>query len=306
MKYHINIAYLVVMLAFQNALAQEKYFEKYNKELRFETFINNTNSTIKVDIKDNIAHEYLTNTKVSYGIAVKYKWIILPISLINSNQIKDSVTVRSKIFNFAPEIYIKGLVLSGLYHRSKGFYFKQITYLNNDTIENINNFPDITFKRFQVSSYYLFNHKKFNLKALNAGTAKQLKSAGSFALGIYFNQNQFQHFNQLYSDYKSRSVGIHTGYLHNFVFWKKRANAGLGIMPQIGYQKADAFISRKSNVDYRLVNRINISLNFKKWYLGAIGQYFVENQNQEIQAINNMVSLYVGLKFNPKTSTNEK
>jgi len=296
MKYFI-VLFLSHILFLENLKAQEDYYTKYNKELRIEAFLNNNNSIVNINIPDKFTHELKTNTRVGLGVAVKYKWLILPITLINSSQIKDSITIRSKIFNFAPELYIKGIVLGGVYHSSKGFYYYDKLIRPDDTINVVYNLPETKYIQKQAFGFYVFNHKKFNLKALNAGTAMQLKSAGSFVLGTYYNQTQVLNFSPIYSNYRSNSFGLLTGYLHNFVFWKKRANAGIGIMPQFGYLKANSFISQKSNFDYRLQNRLNLSFNFKAWYFGALGQFFIENQSQEIHTSNNALTLYIGFKF---------
>lgn len=166
----------------------------------------------------------------------------------------------------------------------------------NIPIDNLNH------KAFNLNAYYFFNHKKYSQGAAYSYSKYQLKSAGSWILGINYSNHKismdFKHlppsmvndipefpdnYNLNYKDY-----AIMGGYGYNYVMphnWLYNVT----ILPSIGYKKtimtntdtghnSDA----NSNISLNYSGKMSLTYNHRSLFVSALvnfegGFYFDDN-----------------------------
>lgn len=165
----------------------------------------------------------------------------------------------------------------------KGFYEngKALTEYNRD-------FNGLTTSQIGANLFYIFNYKKFSFPAAYSQSSIQRRNAGSFILGLNYNEHFFI-FDHTKVDPKIESLmspelkfnkinyidlSVNFGYSYNWVF-AKNFLANISSTPAIGYKTTslksiiDNSTEYESSINIDLVTRMAVVYNNGKYYAGA-------------------------------------
>lgn len=312
LKYHkklrfpVYLIFLIISLFFNLKKTQAQlsllnndhdtnYIASYNELLttRFYTTVSNATTTF---IDQNIGKgiEYDIPSRLTFGLGFNYSIFGLNIGfspLLNSAT--NSTYVETKSFDFRINIYSRKFLFDIYLMSHEGFYlgnpediFSEWLDTNGDPIR-----PDMQLFNSGVVVQYLFNNKKFSMRAVFMQNEWQKRSAGSFILGGDFFYSHLSgdssfipqdiyppNFFNGYSLDRSSAInlGINGGYAHTFVIKKHIfLNLGLTLGPQISYAvltSSEENQPQKSSftLGANALLRAGIGYNSKKLYVGLL------------------------------------
>lgn len=152
-----------------------------------------------------------------------------------------------------------------------------------------------------LHAYYIFNHRRFNYSTQQAQGSMQLKSCGSWLLGLrYDHQNlRFDGQHHLY-----HSIGPTGGYAYNWVFapgWVLggglQAEVGAVTMWRPAYHTGEMRTSAMSGTG---IARLGVMWTDNKWFVGAnaVSHNYVYSRARSVATNSlNFISIYAGIKF---------
>lgn len=177
-------------------------------------------------------------------------------------------------------------------------------------------FPGVSMYTLGFDAYYFFNNKKYSQGAAYNFAKYQLKSQGSFMLGVSItNQKLTFDFSKLPDNIKAtlpdsdiskyyfhyNSYAILAGYGYNWVIAPKLLfNAT--VMPSIGFSHyyEDSIEGNKYLISLNIQGRISLTYNLGNYYFGLFGKMnghlYRQGHMSLFSSIENF-SAYVGLRF---------
>lgn len=195
----------------------------------------------------------------------------------------------------------------------RGFYdnYKPLTNYNTD-------FNGLTTSQLGVNLFYVFNYRKFSFPAAYCQSTNQRRNAGSFILGLSYNEHVFlfDHtkidpkieasmspelkFKKV--DYKDFSINF--GYSYNWVF-AKNFLANISASPSIGYKNTSLksiYNSKEfiSNINIDLISRLAIVYSNGRYFAGAsLTSHTYSYTKPALSILNGFgyVKVYAGFKF---------
>lgn len=204
--------------------------------------------------------------------------------------------------------------------RDKGYEVRSMKgfYENGKELEDYNHgFNGLTVRQKGFNVYYIFNNKKFSYPAAYSQSTNQRISAGSFILGINYNEQSFT-FDHSEFDPKIESqllpelkftrveykdISINFGYSYNWVF-AKNCLANISLTPAIGYKNTSLRLKSSkeflSNINMDFITRAAIVYNNSKYYAGASLISHTYSYHKSSLSITNtfgVVNVYVGFNF---------
>ncbi|MCH5225590.1 MAG: DUF4421 domain-containing protein [Muribaculaceae bacterium] len=177
-------------------------------------------------------------------------------------------------------------------------------------------FPGVSMYTLGFDAYYFFNNKRYSQGAAYNFAKYQLKSQGSFMLGISLTNQKLSfdfsllpqevkdkypetNFTNLYFHYNS--YAILAGYGYNWVLAPKLLfNAT--IMPSLGFSHyyEDSLEGDKYLISMNIQGRLSLTYNLGNYYFGLFGKvnghYYKQGKMSLFSSIENF-SAYVGLRF---------
>lgn len=175
--------------------------------------------------------------------------------------------------------------------RSDGFRIRSLKGFteNGAALTNYNrNFDGLTVSQIGANLLYVFNYRKFSFPAAYSQTTGQRVSAGSFILGLCYNEQMFM-FDHTRIDPKIESLmlpelkfnnvnyinlNINFGYSYNWAF-AKNFLANVSVSPAIGYKntslKSSINNSKEffSSINVDVITRLALVYNNGKYYAGT-------------------------------------
>lgn len=133
--------------------------------------------------------QYGPNENLNLGLGFNYKWMGLGaafnLGFVNSD---NDLYGETSSLDLQMDIYSRKLLLSGNFQYYQGYYWRNPDdYFEDWSIEDSAVVrPDIVTATFGFSGTYVFNHERFSFKAAFQNTERQIKSAGSWLLGMRF------------------------------------------------------------------------------------------------------------------------
>lgn len=177
-------------------------------------------------------------------------------------------------------------------------------------------FPGVNMSTLGFDAYYFFNNKKYSQGAAYNFSKYQLKSQGSFMLGLSItNQRLTFDFNQLPDNLKNEipadrlityyfhynSYAVLAGYGYNWVIAPKLLfNAS--VMPSIGFSHyyEDSLEGNKYLLSLNIQGRMSLTYNLGNYFFGLIGKMnghlYKQAKTSMFSSIENFAA-YVGLRF---------
>ena len=177
-------------------------------------------------------------------------------------------------------------------------------------------FPGVSMYTLGFDAYYFFNNKKYSQGAAYNFAKYQLKSQGSFMMGLSLtNQKLSFDFNKLPENFKDllpsadiknyyfhyNSYAILFGYGYNWVIAPKLLfNAT--VMPSIGFSHyyEDSLEGDKYLLSLNIQGKISLTYNLGNYYFGLFGKLnghlYKQGKTSLFSSIENF-SAYIGLRF---------
>ena len=359
MRFAIVIAILFTM---QTVYSQEKNIENIGDLIKNVSLFINKNTHKILDKTETVIEKYLDAKDSIYITPNKYNFIIMPQYSYNfeyyrfsSNEDGQAITLMPRLsskigfyagwrwlflgysfnidkgaplmdFNFS--FYTSKLGVDIFYRkRDKGYKirnFKGFTGNAEKYLENNKNFDGLTVRQKGINLYYIFNNKKFSYPAAYSQTTIQRISAGSFILGISYNEQSFNFDysllgedveQQLTPELKFRNIkykdfGINFGYTYNWVF-ARNCLANISLTPSIGYKNTSLKMTDSkelfSNINIDLITRAAIVYNNGKYFAGASLVSHTYTYSKEALSVLNgfgVINIYVGFNFWRKKKDN--
>lgn len=217
------------------------------------------------------------------GLYVGWRWIFLGYSFdVSSNSPQTDLN-----FSF----YTSAVGIDLFYRkRSEGYKIRTLNgFYENATneLKNYNhNFDGLTVTQYGTNLYYIFNNKRFSYPAAYSQSTNQRISAGSFILGLSYNEQSFMFdyskfdasiSGQLNDELKFENVkykdfSINFGYSYNWVFAKDFL-ANISLTPAIGYKNTSLWLRDSkellASINFDLITRAAIVYNNSRYYAGA-------------------------------------
>jgi len=251
---------------------------------------------------------YAIHSKLSFGVGFNYSvfGINLGFSPFRSS-VADSKYGKTKSFDFRMNFYGRKFIFDLYFMTHAGFYLSNPgSILDGWTDTGAYPLrPDIHLFSTGIVAQYIFNNKKFSMRATYLQNEWQRKSTGSFLVGGEFFYSHFQGDSsfipsqvnppEFLGGYKfdnslSINLGINGGYSHTFVI-KQHLFFAIGVSagPQLSYsviQEYENDISKKTGVTFGINAglRAGLGYNSRRVYIGAF--FITQNLYHELSASN--------------------
>lgn len=194
---------------------------------------------------------FKSNDNFNLGVGVNYRWLGLNLAFnfpfINRD---DAIYGSTQAFDLQGNFYGRKNVIDVNIHAYNGYYRANPTSLRTSSDEPFPIRGDLQTANIAIDGVHVFNHEKFSYRAAFVQNERQLKSAGSWLLGGYFNIYGMESIDSTtilptlflsnYSDtslyaqsISSFQLGLLGGYAHTFVvkskwFFSITATIGIG------------------------------------------------------------------------------
>ena len=195
-------------------------------------------------------------------------------------------------FDMDLNLYCSRVRLELFYRRrSEGFKIRNLKgfYENDNPLTGYNrDFNGLTTSQIGANLFYIFNYKKFSFPAAYSQSTVQRKNAGSFILGLNYNEQLFI-FDHTEVDPKIESLmkdelkfkrvnyldfSLNFGYSYSWVF-AKNFLANISTTPAIGYKTTslksiiDNSTEYDASINIDLVSRLAVVYNNGNYFAGA-------------------------------------
>ncbi len=332
-KHLFFISTLLLPLFVSSQIEEIKTDSLSSRNLFIEDFSNQLN--VKLDVTNSQVKYFIpyegrdarirTNQAISYGLVLSYKVLSFRLAIrpkLSENELEN----KGKTDNFRMRVK---LLFDKWTHRlefnyNRGFYIENTS--DFDFENNIDNpsfkvqFPYLTTNILSGSSRYKFNDN-YSVKALESNTEIQLKSAGTFQVGLnyalYFLKGTQdikvadQDFinRDSYKEYTGFSPVFNAGYHYTFVFhnyWFVNAygNPGMGVdfYNTKLYENNNVTNSSNAKLFFAFRTGITAGFNGKKIYFGGTYNYYLntvklKDKEVNLQPRENNFHLFLGYRF---------
>ena len=266
--------------------------------------------------------KYSPNSSYDLGVSISSRWatfqFLTGIRIYeNYKNQKGTTQFHDTQFN----IYGARVTSDIFYQNYKSFYIRNsLSYPAYKSHLRYAVRSDINAISFGVSSYYIFNSKKFSYRSSFAYTEVQKKSAGSFLAGTYFFLfnvkgdsslvgSPFRVVFDSLSFLKSATLqtyGINIGYIHTFVFFKRFYTTvslvqGLGLEQTLYNDIKGKSFSSPLRGAAKLNCRYSLGYNLGRFYIGTMGildyLFFSSKSNTTFNFNVGKITAFVGYRF---------
>lgn len=323
---------LFPLLAFSQETEQQQdsiantinpFIEDHNNQLNIKFDITNDYSTIFIPYEGEKA-TFKSNLKASYGFVFSYRFLSIRLGIrpgLSASEEKNKG--NTDYFRFKVKLLFDKWIHHIEYNYQRGFYIENTQDISSNSTNSdfYIQFPHLTSNSIAGSSQYKFN-KNYSVKAVESNTEIQLKSAGTFMVGLNYNfyglkgtdavkQEDGDEIEERteYNDYLGFSPILAGGYYYTFVlhsYWyvNIRANPGLGFdfYKITYYSESGTSNKNKSDVFFALNSGVSAGYNGKKFYFGGEYNYNIKSKkyvddNVSLQPITDNFHVFVGYRF---------
>jgi len=302
-----------------------EYIIDHKKRFNVKLEVGNDITTYNV-VNEDINFDLKPNLNLRYAVIFSYKFLSIRIG-IRPNISEEEVEKKggSDTFNLRLQLLFDNWNHVLQYTIDKGYYVEN----TSDFIDPYNNiriqFPEMSSNVLFGTSSYKFN-KKYSMRAIQAQTEIQSKSAGSFMPGISYtfyrltgtdviqDVNGDRIYRDNYTDYSGMHFALNTGYYYTFVlkkYWFLNAYA----VPSVGIDLYKAKVYNTEGSTNRSSNDLFVALNYgfgggyngDKIFFGTEFQNRLTNEKfgsakVRFTPTQNHFSVYFGYRFKaPKT-----
>ena len=226
------------------------YIQKFPNTLTVKPFVDYKVNQFFID--DDITGgeaKYGTSQVPRIGIGASYKWMSFLVAVSPLLKLDKDRKGATQQMDIQWNVYLKALSIDLRYQQYQGYYLENSTDILNWDMDKYNYYKreDLITTSIGANVRYNFNHKTFSQKALFSQTEKQLKSAGTFTVGVRWNvltikadsalvpsnlEKEIIDFDLDNSTFYDQGIGL--GYSYSFVH--KNWFANLSAMPFLLFQ----------------------------------------------------------------------
>ncbi|UXP33795.1 DUF4421 domain-containing protein [Reichenbachiella agarivorans] len=265
---------------------------------------------------------YKPNENIKMGLGASTDWFSLNIAfnwpLLNNDDAKYG---KTKALDIQSNVFLRYLAIDLVLQQYKGYYISNPeSYIQQYNLTNYPQRPDLKTINAGISGLYVFNHENFSYRAAFTQTERQVKSAGSWVSGIFFNYftmtadstlipNELNARANYQNDFRNTdyyNFGITGGYAYNLVVFKRvflSMTCTLGIGPEIEKAKSTDQREPYSNtvLDEFIAIRVALGYNGTTYY-GGLSAFATSSGAKEKEAaylergVNNF-KIYFGRRF---------
>ena len=277
------------------------YICSYTEELTARTFSSISFASISFQDQElDKDLKYGINSKLSFGLGFNYSVIGINLGVSPlGNSVSNEKYGKTKSFDFRMNLYGRKIIFDLYFMTHSGFYLSNPESILADWPDESEVYPlrpDIELFSTGIVAQYIFNNKKFSMRATFVQNEWQKKSAGSFLVGGEFFYSHFKGDSSFipsqvdppeflggyhFDNSLSINLGANVGYSHTFVVKRHWFLAiGLSAGPQLSYSVIQEYgnnLSKKKDITFG-VNaglRTGFGYNSRKFYVGV----FFINQN---------------------------
>ncbi|MEO9964647.1 MAG: DUF4421 domain-containing protein [Reichenbachiella sp.] len=310
---------------FETRPIDDQYIIDYSDLLSVKIYgILKSNTIAHVNYQTEARVDYKPNENFNIGFGIGYKWfgadLAFNFSGVNSD---DDTFGKTKRFDLQSNIYTRKFAIDVNWLKYKGYYGSNPedyrTSFDPDNPYPIR--PDIKTVNIRISALYIFKHDKFSYRSAFTNNERQIKWAGSFLAGPFFNYYKMNADSSLLPlearpnfdtsvDFRGTqyiNYGIAGGYGHNFVVAKRiylSMTAVIGLGPEI--KKTPARNGQRAETEAKLTGqlatRFSIGYNSEKTFLGlaAVGVFSGSREEEDYleRSVSNL-KIFIGRRFNP-------
>lgn len=272
---------------------------------------------------ENAKAEIRTNLNISYGLVFSYKFLSVRLGIrpkLSEAELQNKG--KTDRFRFRVKLLFDKWTHRLEYNYTRGFYIENTDAFENE-IENQSfkiQFPYFTTNIMSGSSYYKFNDN-YSVKAIESNTEIQLKSAGTFLVGLdyalYFVkgteavklENGGIMNRDSYNEYSGFSPIFNAGYHYTFVlhkYWYTNVYANPGVAIDFNNTKffnTNGYTS-SSNTSLFLTFKTGFSAGYNGKYIYFGGDYNYQSNSEKfdtdditLQPIRHNFHLFFGYRF---------
>ncbi len=233
---------------------------------------------------------YLPNTSLNLGVGATVKSVTLNLAYGFNFLNPDEGQGKTRYLDLQSHIYTRKLVIDFFGQFYKGMYLENTLELKPDFPTSYYLRPDIYEQILGLTGYYVFNNEKYSYRAALIQNERQLKSAGSWLVGIeayyglvnadsalvpgFLKNIAFQEMDGV-ERLSFLKAGPSAGYTYTLVVAKKFfAMLSLTLNYGIGFNKAyNPELGTLSDFqgDFGAFGRFGLGYNDTNWYFGFTG-----------------------------------
>lgn len=287
MKYSLILLFFASLSCYSQV--DSSYIRPLERKVSIELYTANNFLGLNKEINSKQDVSYNSNNPIIWGAGISVRNTILSLSYgYGFDFLRDKKMGKTQSVDFQYHYYSRRFIIDASIQRYTGFY-------SSDSKSNaVTTYPNLRLKFYGLSSHYIFNHKRFSYKAAFNQTEKQLKSSGTFLIGIQVYKTQISPYNLIMSEgeqrFRNLQLGISGGYAH---VWVIKQNWTIGLSATMGINIGNERFSRIDNkveVYPTFFPRFSIAYNCDSWAL-SIGM--VNNILYPLYK-NNNINIYSG------------
>ena len=298
------------------------YIEDHNNQLNIKFDVTNDQVRYFMPYEGDKA-TLKTNLNASLGFVFSYKFLSVRLGVRPGlSDSKKENKGETDFFRIKVKLLFDNWTHRFEYNYTRGFYIDNTEEFElNGTNPNFHiQFPNLTTNILAGSTHYNFNDN-YSVKAVESNTEIQLKSAGTFILGINYsfydvagtdkvkNENGEIINKTEYKEYNGFSTIFNGGYhytfvIHNFWYINMRADPGIGLDSyKTTFYSEDSSENKNNNeVFFALGSGISTGYNGQKYYFGIEYNYAVNSEkfnddDINLQPIKNSFHFFIGYRF---------
>ena len=301
---------------------ENPYIEDHSEQLNIKFDVTNDQARYFIPFDGDKA-TIKTNLNTSLGFVFSYKFVSVRLGIRpNLSDSKKENKGETDFFRIKVKLLFDNWTHRFEYNYTRGFYIDNTDDFGlTETSSNFHvQFPNLTTNIISGSTHYNFNDN-YSVKAVESNTEIQLKSVGTFILGVNYafydvggtNVVKYENGdieNKLsYNEYNGFSTIINGGYhytfvLHSYWYANLRVNPGVGFDFYKTTYHSENNSEKESNNEmfFALSSGVSAGYNGQKYYFGIEYNYAVNSEkfnddNINLQPIKNSFHLFIGYRF---------
>ncbi|MCX6280970.1 MAG: DUF4421 family protein [Bacteroidetes bacterium] len=261
------------------------YIQDYTGWLTTRLYLLYQNASFRVSTNETDNIIYKPNTNIKIGIAGIYKWFGIGLTINNPfYTFRESVYGKTTAIDLRVNAFGRAVAGELFIQNFHGFYIRNI----HPAYEKYYLLPDMNLFSIGAYGYWVYNSRRFSLRAAFIQNEKQLKSAGSFMVRPGFSFFEMTSDTgiipgNIISTYKLAkdevvksgrfySFSLAPGYTYTLVFLKN-IYINAAVFPGVSfitysYETRNKTIVHEDFV-FQLGLRLAAGFNAKRWYLGG-------------------------------------
>lgn len=294
----VSHAQLKKIFQFKKITQDTNYVRSYYHKLTITNFFVSRFYEISLTHPENTksSNNYSSALPAGYALAIDYKWLALEYSF--KLPFDERPTWQR---TFRGGLTGKRFWIKGFWKEFRGMNKTEISFDDIFTENNTRFREDVYSQQAYFNVLYAFNKRKYSHLASLYMVDRQMKSAGSWAMGMAFMRNYTRGDSSIIrlnpkqesqddiTKIGAFSVFVQGGYAHTFIFAKKKLFFNVSLFPAFGLQRTKVkFVDRTTEkqatkVGFHNEAQISLGYNDKHIFTGIRVEnlFFLDDLNSE-------------------------